>query len=343
MLNKEISKIWHDVLKQEDYSLYLHSPFCLEKCKYCVYTGKLLKEKGYKDMYRNYIDAYLPHAIENYKDIFNTKTPKSFYFGGGTPNIIKIDDMRKIFSIIPNFDNIPYKLIDLHAGIITDKQIDFIAESGFTTVCLGVQSFDEKTLKANNRLPVKLERLREAVEKFNSANIYTSIDLMCYITNYSTEDLQILQDDLDIAFKLNLDFIDINPNLHFVLQNREYATMFEKTVDDYIYNSDYLSEKEITKTRKLNNRYIYRVVKNNIADKFKERVLPYFADDFPYADNNIVGIGDLNNAHSTMSYVHERLFYIEKNINNAPSYEIKYIKQDSQHLNALKDFLNSYK
>ena len=57
MLDSRISDIWLKTLKTEDYELYLHSPFCVKGCKYCVYTGKLITDKDYKDVYRTYIEA----------------------------------------------------------------------------------------------------------------------------------------------------------------------------------------------------------------------------------------------------------------------------------------------
>ena len=341
-MQQEILKLWKDTIKIEDYSLYLHSPFCAAKCKYCVYTGQTPSNGFYKELYSDYVNKYLPVAIRAYDEILTSKIPESFYFGGGTPNLIKKDDMKNIFNMIPGFDRIPNKIIDLHPSYLTDKDISFLIESGITTVCIGVQSFDENTLKANNRRNPPFERIKKIVDIFRKNNVYTSIDLMCFITNYDKKDLDILLDDLKMSRYLDLDFIDINPNLHFILKEREYTDLFEKTVDHILKDdSFYVAEKSITGQNNLNNRFIYRIVKKNIADTFHEKVLPYYADDFPYAKNNIIGIGDLNNGHSTMSYIHDKLYYVEKNINSCPTYEIKFIKQDD-HLKRFQDFLLQY-
>ena len=341
-MQQEILNFWKDTVKTEDYSLYLHSPFCTAKCRYCVYTGQIPSNGFYKELYSDYVNKYLPVAIQAYDEIFTGRIPENFYFGGGTPNLIKRDDMKRIFNTIPNFDKIPNKIIDLHPGYLTDKDISFLIESGITTVCIGIQSFDENTLKLNNRKNPPFERIKKIVDIFHENNVYTSIDLMCFITNYNERDLDILLNDLNISRRLDLDFIDINPNLHFVLKEREYADLFEKTVDR-IFETDiqYISEKNITGENHLNNRYIYRAVKKDVAEIFHGKVLPYYADDFPYAKNNIIGIGDLNNGHSTMSYIHNKLYYVEKNVNSCPTYKIKFIKQDN-HLKKFKDFLSEY-
>lgn len=342
-MNEFIINSWKEAIQREGYSVYLHSPFCGDKCKYCVYTGKLTSDESYSNLYNRYINEYIPIAINNYKKILESKVPENLYFGGGTPNLIKPDDMVKIFNTIPNFNKIPNKIIDLHPTHLSNKHIDTLIDSGFTTVCIGIQSFDEKTLKLNNRTNPSIQRIKDIVDRFKSGGVYTSIDLMCYITSYDKSDIDILMRDLELAESLNLDFIDINPNLHLVLREREYASIFEKKVDAYVsIHKDLISEKDIIKETTLNNRYIYRIVNKRVANVFKEKVLPYYADDFPYANNNIIGIGDLDNGHSTMSYIHGELFYVEKNIDMQPTYDIKYRKR-SAHINGLKNFLNNYK
>lgn len=342
-MNEFIINSWKNAIQREGYSLYLHSPFCGDKCKYCVYTGKLTSDKSYSDLYDKYINEYMPVAINSYKEILESRTPENLYFGGGTPNLIKPNDMVRIFDMIPNFDKISNKIIDLHPTYLSNKHIDTLIDSGFTTVCIGIQSFDEKTLKLNNRTNPPIQRIKDVVDRFKSGGVYTSIDLMCYITSYDKSDLNILIRDLELAESLDLDFIDINPNLHLVLRERKYASIFEKVVDEYVFMRENISsEKDVIGETTLNNRYIYRIVNKRIADIFKDKVLPYYADDFPYANNNIIGIGDIDNGHSTMSYIHGELFYVEKNINMRPTYDIKYMKQPA-HIHGLKNFLNSYK
>lgn len=343
MINK-ILTMWKEAISTEGYSIYIHYPFCGNKCKYCVYTGNLIDD-SYAQKYKEYTQIYLPKAISQYKDIFTSKVAENLYFGGGTPNLLKPDDMVRILESIPNFYNIKNKIIDLHPLYLTDKKIETIIKLGFTTVCIGVQSFDDYTLNINNRKNPSLYRIKDIVNRFNDAGVYTSIDLMTYISQYNTSDINILKNDLDIATTLNLDFIDINPNLHLVLKDPKYGDTFEKATDSFIkkYYKNYISEKDVSGYNSLNDRWIYRIIKKDSKDKFYSEILPYYADDFPYAKNNIIGIGDLNNGHSTMSYIHGRLFYIEKNINNEPTYDVRFIKEEKNtHLKALNNMLSKY-
>lgn len=350
MLDSRISNLWLKTLENEDYEIYLHSPFCVKGCKYCIYTGKLITDKDYKDVYETYVNQYLSEAINNYKDIFNIKPAKNLYFGGGTPNLFKPKDIEKTLISIPNYNNIKNKLADIHPAYLNNKTLYKLIELGFTTLCFGIQSFDSETLSKNNRDPIKLSRLKEIIKICKNNNVYTSIDLMCYLNNYNAKDINILKNDLDIAIDLDLDFIAVNPNLHFIIHEEPFANLFENFMDQYINNTEYTAEKDLDKDVTLNERSIYRMINNKVKDIYKDKILNYFADDFPLANNNIIGIGDLNNPHSTMSYIHKRLYYIEKNIDNHPFYDIQYynpeykpIEKELTPMQALKEKLNKYK
>lgn len=343
MLDSRISDIWLKTLKTEDYELYLHSPFCVKGCKYCVYTGKLITDKNYKDVYKTYVDQYLPEAINNYQNILSIKPANNLYFGGGTPNLFKPEDIEKTLRLIPNYGDIKNKIADIHPAYLNDKTLYKFIELGFNTLCFGVQSFDNETLIKNNRDPIKLDRLKEIIKICKDNNVYTSIDLMCYLNNYNSYDIDILKKDLDIAIDLDLDFIAINPNLHFILHEQDFSYLFENFMDIYTSKSNsYISEKELNGSKQLNERFIYRIVNRNIKDIYNDKILNYFADDFPLANNNIIGIGDLNNPHSTMSYIHKRLYYTERNIDNHPYYDIQYYSPDAQDIDDIdKDTSNT--
>lgn len=342
MLNQMIKSKWLNLLDHNgDYHLYIHIPFCASKCKYCLYTGELINTKSYKEECANYINKYMPKAISNYDDILKTKAPLSFYLGGGTPNVLSVKHMKSIFDSIPNFEKIPKKVADLNPAYITKNFLMLLKEYGFTMLCFGVQSFDKETCEKNNRKHISGQKLSEIINWCKNNGIYTSVDIMCYLNYYNDKDLSILKKDLDIATSLEIDYISINPNLHFVLHNNSYANKFVSFVDDYINNIDYSPESSIRNTSvEKDGRYIYRIIHPDFKDKFCKELI-YFADDFPVTDINVIGIGDLNNPHSTMSYIKNELYYVEKNIADEPYYDIKYSKVDS-NINKLKNMLNKY-
>src|SRR5574344_1778037 len=191
-----IKNAWNNLIDKDcEYHLYLHAPFCVKACKYCIYTGKLVSDNDYKSQYDKYINAYLPEAIGNYADIFKKKVPKSFYFGGGTPNIIKPEDLRKIFNMIPGFTDIKFKVADINPCYLSQEALQVFIDYKFTTLCFGVQSFDEETCTKNNRDCISKEKLKSILDKCHENNIYTSIDLMTFLNHYNEKDMEILKND----------------------------------------------------------------------------------------------------------------------------------------------------
>jgi len=65
-------------------SLYLHIPFCAQKCAYCAFTSFPKIEKNIMDQYLN----ELKKEIEYYGTKFAGEEIKTIYIGGGTPNLI---------------------------------------------------------------------------------------------------------------------------------------------------------------------------------------------------------------------------------------------------------------
>ncbi|MCI5166355.1 MAG: hypothetical protein D3903_09720 [Candidatus Electrothrix sp. GM3_4] len=89
---------WKNTEGEEELSpinIYVHIPFCLQRCAYCYYKTNEIKEKS--SYLGRYVDA-LCREIELAASRFHLKSRKvnSVYFGGGTPTLLKPDQMRNI-------------------------------------------------------------------------------------------------------------------------------------------------------------------------------------------------------------------------------------------------------
>lgn len=337
----EVIAMWKQFIETDkEWHLYMHVPFCHSACKYCFYTGNLVKDSDYKEKYDKYFYQYLPKVIKYYKELMIKKPFTSVYIGGGSPNAMTPQTMRDTFDLLPGFKDIKVKAIDLHPAFTSKEQIDVLAEYGFTLACFGVQTLDEETLKANDRIAVKKEKLKELVKHCKEKGMYTSVDLMCFLNTYAEDDINQLEKDLDFIETLDLDFIAINPNLHLVLHDNNLARLFVERMNKRYHNhNDYITESEINGGQ-VNDRFIFRVINKKVKDIYYEKVLTYYADDFPEAVQNILGIGDMQNPKHTMSYIKGEFFYTEHNVNDEPYFDIKYKKQNNNRFSLLKNKLN---
>ena len=332
---EEIKHLWMNKPWEpdEDFHIYVSSPFCRSNCRYCIYKGKVIKpgDKKSKKVYNDYYYHYLPNLIEGFSDVIKSRKVNSIYFGGGTPNLMTPEIMRNIFEAIPGFREIPIKAIDLNPAYITKEQIDVMAEYGFTLFCWGIQSFNKKSLSNHERAYVSPERFKRIVEYVRIKGIYQSCDLMCYLLHYNEKDVEIYKNDLDIAMGMGLDFITMAPDFHTTTVVPQLGELFtQETIKHMQGNEVYGLDFELANMDNYNAQYnrkrIIRAIKRDISmEKFRDEILSYYgSSDFAYARNNVLALGDDTSLHETMSYWPKKLFYITKRVNNEPVFQILY-------------------
>ena len=159
--------------------IYLHIPFCNTKCHFCDYVVYV---NSSSDLRERYVAA-LCKEIEDFaaNRVFPAFAIDAIYFGGGTPGVLTaeqliriLDTMRKEFEIDPACEI----AIEFDPGSISDDKVAALREAGFTRLSMGVQSFDEEILRANNR-PHKLADCYSAWEAIRRAGFtHTNIDLI---------------------------------------------------------------------------------------------------------------------------------------------------------------------
>lgn len=155
--------------------IYLHIPFCRQACTYCNFhfvTSLRYKE----DMV-----AALCREIALQKQFLNYETVETIYFGGGTPSLLSVDDIRLIlqnlrthFSISSDAElTLEANPDDINMGILKSWQ-----EAGINRLSVGVQSFFEKELRWMNRAhnAAQAHRCIEEIKASGFTNF--SIDLI---------------------------------------------------------------------------------------------------------------------------------------------------------------------
>ena len=181
--------------------VYIHSPFCEQRCSYCVYRGM----PGVpKDIEERYFSEYLPHQIEKYYPVLDTLSIRSFYFGGGTPNHRgDIEHLRPVVEALrPYTEDIEEMAIELHMGYeVTYEQLKTLKDWGFTTIILCAQTFNTEVLKTKNRLcQFEGDSYWQHIDKVSGwckeLGIQTGMDLMYFPKDPSG--LETLKSDLKI-------------------------------------------------------------------------------------------------------------------------------------------------
>ena len=136
---------------QKPLSIYIHIPFCEKRCPYCDFKSMGPADKQIITKYVDNLCDEIKEGSTKAKDrIVNT-----IYFGGGTPSfvdtahVLKILDCIKInFGVSKNSEI----TIECNPNCLDRTKIVFYRMIGFNRISIGVQSFDDATLKVLGRL-----------------------------------------------------------------------------------------------------------------------------------------------------------------------------------------------
>jgi oxygen-independent coproporphyrinogen-3 oxidase len=163
--------------------IYIHIPFCKQACHYCdFYFSTSMKKK--EEMV-----LALVKELEFRKDEFQNEVVETIYFGGGTPSVLSIDDIRFLIdAVYQNYQVVEHPEITLEANpddLNTEIIIQY-ANSPINRLSIGVQSFFEDDLQLMNRAHNSEEAKRcLAVATQHFDNI--SIDLIYGMPNMNNK------------------------------------------------------------------------------------------------------------------------------------------------------------
>lgn len=128
--------------------IYIHIPFCKQACHYCdFHFSTSLKKKD------EMVQA-LAKEIRLRKAEFADETVETIYFGGGTPSILEVSDLRMLIDeIYTNYavaEN-PEITVEANPDDLSEERVIALSENKINRLSIGIQSFCEEDLKLMNR------------------------------------------------------------------------------------------------------------------------------------------------------------------------------------------------
>ena len=172
-------------MDKKELGIYIHIPFCKQKCYYCDFSSYSNKCDEIPEYIRSLIKEIDEFDFKNYK-------VTTIYFGGGTPSYIDSDYINQILAKIN--EKIQYKnaeiTIEVNPGTVTEKKLKDYIEAGINRISIGLQSTKNQLLKQIGRIHTYEEFLDtyNLAKKVGFKNI--NIDLMLGLPNQSIEDLK---------------------------------------------------------------------------------------------------------------------------------------------------------
>jgi putative oxygen-independent coproporphyrinogen III oxidase len=205
-------------------ALYIHLPWCLRKCPYCDFNshewGAAKHQRGPLPQ-RDYVRALLADLEASLPQVWG-RPVVSVFIGGGTPSLFDPEVIGELLSQVrARLPLEPDAEITLEANPGTFERERFAAfrAAGVTRLSIGVQSFDDRFLRALGRVHDAAQAraaVEEAARHFETFNL----DLMYALPSQTLPDLQ---RDLDMALAvapphLSVYHLTIEPNTAFAHQ-----------------------------------------------------------------------------------------------------------------------------
>ena len=222
-------------------SIYIHIPFCEQKCNYCAFNSFCASEKV-KD---EYVDI-LCKEIESRKVGTIVKT---IYIGGGTPSVLSASQIEKIFDAIFENYNVARDAeitVEANPNTITKNKLKKWESLKINRLSIGVQSLDDENLRKLGRLhdrEMALEKIELAKKYFENV----SADLIVGLENASSDNLC---EHADALLKLGVKHISCyllevyeNTKLFELVKNNKYFPLSDdQTIDAFEKLAEFLEE-----------------------------------------------------------------------------------------------------
>ncbi len=224
--------------------LYVHIPFCKQKCIYCDFYS-LSGNEGRMD---EYTDTLCTHLAE-ISAFAGSHRVDTIYFGGGTPSYLGEKRLIKILKTIQKKYDVD-KDAEITFEANPDSAGDFkmlraLRKAGFNRISLGMQSACDEELKAIGRVH-SAEQLQTAVEAARKAKIQNlSLDLIYGLPGQTMERWQ---ENLSAAVALNPEHISCyglkveEGTPLFAMQDTANLPGDEEQADMYLYTVEFLKQ-----------------------------------------------------------------------------------------------------
>jgi len=127
-------------------SLYLHVPFCAQKCVYCAFYSE--PSQG------EVVNRYVAALIRELEIVAEDLKPKTIFFGGGTPSLLNLRQWKQILGAMERLNLLGADefTVECNPATISADKAGLLHDFGVNRISMGVQSLDEALLGRLGRI-----------------------------------------------------------------------------------------------------------------------------------------------------------------------------------------------
>ena len=179
-------------------ALYIHVPYCLEKCPYCDFHSVAVDRKNIPQT--EYVDRILEQLAHAVRSLSLKNDPLlSCFFGGGTPSLMSASFFEKVLSKLPNLFSVDSNMeitVETNPATADFGKFKEWIPLGINRISFGVQSYQSHLLKRLGRFHTADESLRSVTLAREAGFQNVNLDLIFGIEG---ETMRELKDDLQKA------------------------------------------------------------------------------------------------------------------------------------------------
>ena len=130
-------------------SLYIHIPFCAQKCLYCDFPSFARKDH----LRKAYIEA-LNKEIISLREKHNNLEINTIFIGGGTPSVLEADELECLLKEVAKLNmakDIEYSM-ECNPGNLTEEKLEVMKNYGVNRISIGLQAKQDNLLKGLGRI-----------------------------------------------------------------------------------------------------------------------------------------------------------------------------------------------
>jgi oxygen-independent coproporphyrinogen-3 oxidase len=162
-------------------SLYLHVPFCAQKCAYCAFYS----EPSGGDLINRYVAA----LIRELELVAHDLQPRTIFFGGGTPSLLNLRQWEQILRALERLNLLGAEefTVECNPATVSPDKAKRLRDFGVNRISMGVQSLDEQLLERLGRIHTR-EMVFQSFDILRRAGFENlNLDLMFAIPGQTME------------------------------------------------------------------------------------------------------------------------------------------------------------
>jgi oxygen-independent coproporphyrinogen-3 oxidase len=179
-------------------SLYVHVPFCAQKCVYCAFYSEASSGE--------LVNRYTAALVRELKLVADDLKPKTVFFGGGTPSLLNLRQWEQILRTMERLNLLGAEefTVECNPATVSADKAKLFRDFGINRISMGVQSLDEKLLDRLGRIHSR-EMVFKSFDTLRHAGFENiNLDLMFAIP---TQTMEIWRATLNEAMAMESDHL----------------------------------------------------------------------------------------------------------------------------------------